>query len=50
VGGYKSGAILFGGVDEDVLECTLDRDGARVVNIFLKSIGLLKHTTSSRPW
>jgi hypothetical protein len=36
------GAILFGGVDEDVLECILDRDGARVVNTLTKSIGFSK--------
>jgi hypothetical protein len=37
-GGYKPGAILFGGVDEELLECIPDRDGARVVNTLTKSI------------
>jgi hypothetical protein len=30
-GGYRPGAVLFDGVDEEVLECLPDRAGARVV-------------------
>lgn len=40
--GYKPAAILFGGVDEELLECIPDRDGARGVNTLTKSIGFLK--------
>lgn len=41
-GGYKPGAILFGGVDEELLECVPDGDRARVVNTLTKSIGFPK--------
>jgi hypothetical protein len=42
IGGYKPSAILFGGVDKKLLECILDRDGARVVNTLTKSIDFPK--------
>lgn len=41
-GGYRPSVVLFGGVDEDALECLPDRAGARVVNTLTKSIGFLK--------
>lgn len=30
-GGYEPDAILFSGVDDDVLECVPDRDGAKLL-------------------
>jgi hypothetical protein len=33
---------FFGGVDEDVLECIPNKDGARGVNTLTKSISFLK--------
>jgi hypothetical protein len=41
-GGYNPGSMLFGGVDEEILGCIPDRDGAKFVNTLSKSIGFLK--------
>jgi hypothetical protein len=41
-GGYKSGSVLFGGVDEEILGCIPDRVGAKSVNTLSKSIRFLK--------
>jgi hypothetical protein len=40
--GYKLGVILFGGIDEELLECIPDRDRGRVVNTLTKSISFPK--------
>jgi hypothetical protein len=40
--GYRPGALLFGGVNEESLGCLRDRTGAKVVGTLSKSIGLLK--------
>jgi hypothetical protein len=40
--GYQPGSILFGGVDEEILGCTHDRAGAKIVSTLSKSIGFLK--------
>jgi hypothetical protein len=41
-GGYKSGSVLFAGVDEEILGCTPDRTGAKLVNTLSKSIKFSK--------
>jgi hypothetical protein len=41
-GGYKSGSMLFGGVDEEILGCIPDRAGAKIVNTLSKGIGFPK--------
>jgi hypothetical protein len=41
-GGYKSGSVLFGGVDEEILGCIPDCAGAKIVNTLSKSIGFPK--------
>jgi hypothetical protein len=40
--GYKPGALLFGGVNEEKLKCLRDRTEAKVVRTFSKSVGLPK--------
>jgi hypothetical protein len=40
--GYKSGAMLFGGVNEGKLRCLRNRTEAKIVRTFSKSIGLPK--------
>jgi hypothetical protein len=40
--GYRPGALLFGGVDEESLGCLRDRTGAKVVGTLSKSVGFLK--------
>jgi hypothetical protein len=40
--GYKSGAMLFGGVNEGKLRCLRNRTEAKIVRTLSKSIGLLK--------
>jgi hypothetical protein len=40
--GYKPGALLFGGIDEDSLGCLRDRTGAKVVSTLSKSVGFPK--------
>jgi len=37
--GYQPGALLFGGVDEESLECLQDRTRANVVSTLSKSVG-----------
>jgi hypothetical protein len=41
-GGYKSGSVLFAGVDKEILGCTPDRTGAKLVNTLSKSIEFSK--------
>jgi DNA polymerase I-like protein with 3'-5' exonuclease and polymerase domains len=40
--GYKPGALLFGGVDDEKLECIRDQTGAKVISTLSKSIGFPK--------
>jgi hypothetical protein len=40
--GYQPGALLFGGVAEESLECLRDRVGAKVVSTLSKSVGFPK--------
>jgi hypothetical protein len=40
--GYKSGSMLFGGVNEGKLRCLRNRTEAKVVRTFSKSVGLPK--------
>jgi hypothetical protein len=40
--GYKSGSMLFGGVNEGTLRCLRNRTEAKVVRTFSKSVGLPK--------
>jgi hypothetical protein len=40
--GYKPGALLFGGIDDESLGCLRDRTGAKVINTLSKSIGFPK--------
>ena len=40
--GYKSGALLFGGVDDEQLGCIRDSAGAKVIGTLSKSIGFPK--------
>jgi hypothetical protein len=40
--GYKLGALLFGGVDEENFGCLRDRTRAKVVSTLSKSVGLPK--------
>jgi hypothetical protein len=37
--GYQSGAMLFGGIDEEALGCVHDRTGAKVIGTLSKSVG-----------
>jgi hypothetical protein len=41
-GGYQTRSVLYGGVDEEILECILDRVGAKIMNTLAKSIGFPK--------
>lgn len=41
-GGYKPDSILFCVVDEEVLRCTPDRVGAKMVNMLSGTIGFPK--------
>jgi hypothetical protein len=41
-GGYKSGSVLFSGVDEEILGCIPERAGAKIVNTLSKTIKFLK--------
>jgi hypothetical protein len=41
-GGYKPRSVLFGGVDEEILECIPNRAGAKIVITLSKAIGFLK--------
>jgi hypothetical protein len=40
--GYQSGSMLFGGVDEEILGCILNRAGVKIVGTLSKSIGFPK--------
>jgi hypothetical protein len=39
--GYKPGALLFGGIDDESLGYLRDRTGAKVISTLSKSIGFL---------
>ena len=43
--GYKPGALLFGGIDDEKLECIRDQTGAKVIGTLSKSIGFPKLET-----
>jgi hypothetical protein len=43
--GYRPGALLFGGIDDEKLGCVLDQTGAKVIGILSKSIGFPKLET-----
>jgi hypothetical protein len=43
--GYRPGALLFGGVDDEKLGCVRDHTGARVIGTLSKSIGFPKLET-----
>jgi hypothetical protein len=40
--GYRPGALLFEGVDDEKLGCIRDQTGARVIGTLSKSIGFPK--------
>jgi hypothetical protein len=40
--GYRPGALLFGGIDDEGLGCIRDQTGAKVVGTLSKSIGFPK--------
>jgi hypothetical protein len=40
--GYKPGALLFGGVNEESLGCLRDHNGVKVVSTLSKSVGFPK--------
>jgi hypothetical protein len=40
--GYRSGALLFGGIDDERLGCIWDQTGAKVIGSLSKSIGFPK--------
>jgi hypothetical protein len=40
--GYRSGALLFGGINEESLGCIRDRTGAKVISTLSKSVGFPK--------
>jgi hypothetical protein len=43
--GYRPGALLFGGVDDEKLGCVRDHTGAKVIGTLSKSIGFPKLET-----
>jgi hypothetical protein len=43
--GYKPGALLFGGIDDEKLDCIRDQTGAKVISTLSKSIGFPKLET-----
>jgi hypothetical protein len=43
--GYKPGALLFGGIDDEKLNCIQDQTGAKVIGTLSKSIGFPKLET-----
>jgi hypothetical protein len=43
--GYQSGALLFGGIDDEKLGCIRDQTGAKVIGTLSKSIGFPKLET-----
>jgi hypothetical protein len=40
--GYKPGALLFGGIDDESLGCLRDRTGAKVISTLSRSVGFPK--------
>jgi hypothetical protein len=40
--GYQSGAVLFGGINEEALGCIRDRTGAKIIRTLSKSVGFPK--------
>jgi hypothetical protein len=40
--GYRPGALLFGGINEESIGCLRDHTGAKVVGTLSKSVGFLK--------
>jgi hypothetical protein len=40
--GYKPGALLFGGINEESLGCIRDRTGAKIISTLSKSVGFPK--------
>jgi hypothetical protein len=44
--GYRPGALLFGGVDDEKLGCVRDHTGAKVIGTLSKSIGFPKLETN----
>jgi hypothetical protein len=40
--GYQPGALLFGGINEEILGCIRDRTGAKVISTLSKSVGFPK--------
>jgi hypothetical protein len=40
--GYQPGSLLFGGVDEEILGCILERTGAKITGTLSKSVGFPK--------
>jgi hypothetical protein len=43
--GYQPGALVFDGVDEEILGCIRDRAGAKIVDTLSKSVGFPKLET-----
>jgi hypothetical protein len=43
--GYRPGALIFGGVDDEKLGCVRDQTGAKVIGTLSKSIGFPKLET-----
>jgi hypothetical protein len=43
--GYQPGALLFGGVDDEKLDCVRDQTGAKIIGTLSKSIGFPKLET-----
>ena len=43
--GYKPGAHLFGGIDDEKLDCIQNQTGAKVIGTLSKSIGFPKLET-----
>jgi hypothetical protein len=43
--GYRPGALLFGGIDDEKLGCVRDQTGAKVIGTLSKSIGFPKLET-----
>jgi hypothetical protein len=43
--GYRPGALLFGGIDDERLGCVRDQTGAKVIGTLSKSIGFPKLET-----
>jgi hypothetical protein len=43
--GYRPGALLFDGIDDERLDCVRDQTGAKVIRTLSKSIGFPKLET-----